>query len=618
MHPHLNHNILSADSSSSANKNSLPERLSISPEYQWRLSDIYASEDLWHRDYDAVKEHLKTVANYKGCLNAADTLLACLRLKDEISIITAKLYSFARMHRDEDSAISKYQAMTGSAEALMSEGSTATAFIEPELLALPAADLNTLAAHPSLRDYNFYFSDLLRRKQHILSDSEEEIIALATEAVNSTATVFTMLTRADMKFPPTLADDGSEVQLSDGRYYGLLTSANRAVRKQAFEKLLDTYRQYRNTFAATLSGNIKKNIFHARARKYDSALSAALDGNNIPTTVYDNLITTVNNHLSPLHRYIAVKKKALRLTEMHMYDIYASVAGDAAFHIPYQEAVSIVRNALKPLGPDYAEQLAIGLDSGWIDVYENRGKQMGAYSWGVYGIHPFILLNYSNKYNDLSTLAHEMGHAMHSHYSSANQPYIKSRYAIFTAEVASTVNEVLLMDYMSKNTGDIRQQLFLINQELESIRTTVYRQTMFAEFEKTLYAKAENGEGITADLLEELWCELNCRYYCADIAPAKDISIEWARIPHFYRSFYVYQYATGYSAATALAENLLTGEISAREKYSGFLKSGGSDYPLEILRQAGVDMCTPLPIVTTLNKFARLLTVMEELLLKLP
>ena len=606
-----------ATSSTAASNSSLPAREEVADQYKWRLEDIYASEDAWQADFEKLRADLQKISSYKGRLSeSAQTLADCLIYRDEIGIIAGKLYSYARMHRDENSANTHYQAMTGKVEALLAEAGAATAFIEPEIISLPEEKLNQFRKQENrLKDYAYYFTNLARQKKHVLSPAEEEILAHASEVTQASENTFTMLARADIKFPKIQDEEGNTVDLSEGRYRTFIMSPDRRVREQAFTGLFNTYNQYRNTFAATLGGNVKKNIFFSKIRKYDSTLSSALEGDNVPAAVYDNLINTVHHNLAPLHRYVALKKKALQLDQIHMYDLYVPVIRDVDFTIPYEEGLELVRAALEPLGPDYKKNLETGLTSGWIDVYENQGKQTGAYSWGSYGVHPFVLLNYNNRYDDVSTLAHEMGHALHSFYSQSNQPYPTSSYVTFTAEVASTTNEVLLIDYMLKKTTDKQQRLFLINQYLESIRGTIYRQTMFAEFEKLLYEKAESGETITADMLDSLWHDLNVKYYGPDIIVDKAVDIEWARIPHFYSSFYVYQYVTGYSAATAFADQIVKEGTPAQERYiNKFLKSGGSDYPLVILKNAGVDMSSPKPIEITLQKFAALLDELEKMI----
>ena len=378
------------------------------------------------------------------------------------------------VHRDENAAISKYQSLTGRVESLFAEIGANLAFIEPEILALPDEKLAKFRQQePGLKDYSFYFDNLARQKKHILSPAEEEILSRSTEATHTPETAFNMLAHADMTFPEVTDDSGKQVTLSEGRYHSLITSQDRNVREQSFTSLFGTYNKYRNTFAATLGGCVKKNLFYAKTRKYNSGLEAALEGDNIPVAVYNNLISTVNSNLDPLHRYVALKKRALKLEEIHMYDLYVPLVKDVELKYEYEEGQNLIKSALKPLGDEYAGILDKGFKSGWLDVYENKGKQSGAYSWGVYGVHPFVLLNYQNRYDDVSTIAHEMGHAINSYYSNSAQPYATAEYSIFTAEVASTTNEVLLIDYMLKNTTDKKQKLYLINQYLEAIRATV-------------------------------------------------------------------------------------------------------------------------------------------------
>jgi oligoendopeptidase F len=595
----------------------IPGREQIAAEYKWHLEDLYTSDEAWQSDYDKVKAMLPMIAKYKGKLDSSGkSLLACLQLRDEITMITDKLYPFARMHQDENTADNKYQALTGKAQSLNVEVNAVTSFIEPELVAMPAGKLSKLRKQTKgLSIYNFYFESLMEKKQHVLSQKEEALLSKAGEVAETPATIFNVLANAEVKFPTFKDETGQEVQLSEGRYSNYLRSSDRRVRHDAFVGILGSYNQYRNTLAATLNGHVKQHVFFAQAHNYNSAQEAALIPNRIPVVVYDNLISTVNHNLAPLHRYVALKKKALGLDEIHMYDLYAPMVKDVTIQLSYPEALDLVRQALAPLGQEYMDNFNKGVSSHWIDVYENQGKRSGAYSWGVYGVHPFVFLNYNGQFGDASTLAHEMGHAMHSFYSAANQPYPTSDYVIFTAETASTTNEVLLIDYMLKKTTDKQEKLYLLNQYLENIRTTLYRQTMFAEFEKIIHEKSEKGETLTADRMESIYHELNVKYFGPEMVVDKEIDIEWARIPHFYRNFYVYQYATGYSAATAFAEQLQNEGEPAQKRYiNNFLKAGGSDTPIAILKRAGVDMSTPLPIEITLAKFNELLDELEALL----
>lgn len=595
----------------------IPSREQIAAEYKWHLEDLYVSDEAWQADYEKVKAMLPVMAKYKGKLGSSGkNLLACLRLRDEIAVITGKLYPFARMHQDENTADNKYQALTGKAQSLNIEVNAVTSFIEPELVGMPAEKLIKVRKQEAgLSIYNFYLDSLLQQKGHVLSPKEEALLSRAGEVAEAPATIFNILANAEVKFPVFKDEAGQEVQLSEGRYSNYLRSSDRRVRHDAFVGVLGSYNQYRNTLAATLNGHVKQHVFFAQAHNYKSAQEAALTPNHIPVEVYDNLLSTVNHNLAPLHRYVALKKKALGLDEIHMYDLYAPMIKDVNIQLSYSEALDLVRQALTPLGKDYMNNFNKGIASHWLDVYENQGKRSGAYSWGVYGVHPFVFLNYNGQFGDASTLAHEMGHAMHSFYSAANQPYPTSDYVIFTAETASTTNEVLLIDYMLKKTTDKKEKLYLLNQYLENIRTTLYRQTMFAEFEKMIHEKSEQGETLTADMMESIYHELNVKYFGPEMVVDKEIDIEWARIPHFYRNFYVYQYATGYSAATAFAGKIQSEGEPAQRRYSdNFLKAGGSDTPIAILKRAGVDMSTPLPIEITLAKFNELLDELEALL----
>jgi oligoendopeptidase F len=423
-----------------------------------------------------------------------------------------------------------------------------------------------------------------------------------------------MLNNADLKFPVIKDEEGHEVELTKGRYGSFMESGNRQVREDAFKGMYSTYRKFMNTLGASLNASIKKDIFYARTRKYPSALTAALDGDNVGVDVYDRLIEAVHNNLEPMYRYMKIRKQQLGVDELHMYDIYVPLAKDYKMTIPYEEACEKMLQSLQPLGQEYLGQVQAGLQEGWIDVYENEGKTSGAYSWGTYDTQPYILMNYDNKLDDLFTLAHEMGHSMHSYYSNHNQPYIYAQYSIFVAEVASTVNESLLIDYLLQHSHDKQEKIYLLNHYLEQFRGTVYRQTMFAEFEKIIHAKAEQGEAITPELMNTVYRDLNKLYYGPEVVLDEEINIEWARIPHFYRAFYVYKYATGFSAATAIKEAIRREGEVAVEKYLGFLKSGGSDYPIILLQKAGVDLTTPEPVDSALKYFARLVDDFESLL----
>ena len=608
--------LFSCAGSESAEASKLPARSEIPAESRWKLEDIYPTDEAWQTDFDRLKPLSQKIASYQGQLDqSAAKLLECLSLRDELGLTSSKVFAYARMRRDENTANSHYQALTSRTESLLAEVGAATAFIEPDILAMPVDKLASFRQEePKLAPYAFYFEDLLRQKKHVLSPAEEALLSKMSEVGHSPENIFTMLARADMKFPEIKDEQGRITQLSEGRYRTFIMSPNRNVRQEAFQKLFATYAQYRNTFAATLGGTVKKNIFYASSRKYDSAIAAALESDNVPVSVYNRLVDTVNENLSPLHRYVALKKKVLKLDEMHMYDLYTPLVPDAHIKMNYEEARTLVQQGLHPLGEEYGKVLDQALSSRWVDIYENQGKQSGAYSWGVYGVHPFVLLNFNHRLEDVMTLAHELGHSLHSYYSNSTQPYATHDYTIFSAEVASTTNETLLLDHLMKTTTDPKKKMYLLNEYLESVRTTVFRQAMFSEFERDLYARAEKGEAITADMLDAMWHDLNVKYYGPQMVVDKELNAEWSRIPHFYYNFYVYQYVTGFSAANALASQILNEGEPARAQYVNFLKSGGSDYSIELLKKAGVDMSSPEPVRITIQRFEQRLSELEKLL----
>ncbi|WIV10448.1 oligoendopeptidase F [Proteiniborus sp. MB09-C3] len=592
------------------------ERKDVDTKYLWNLETLYVNDDAWEDDFKKAKELSKKIKKYKEQIeNSSKTLLEVLTLQDELSRITGNIYTYAKMKQDEDTRNSTYQALTDRATGLMVEVEESLSFIVPELLMLDEEKINRyLNETKGLAVYSHYLDNIMRRKNHILTPREEAILAQTGDIATVSENTFGMLNNADLKFPTIKDENGHEVEITHGSYIPLMESKDRKVRQDAFKALYDTYYSYKNTFASTLSGNVKKNIFYSKLRNYNSALEASLDANNIPTEVYHNLIKTVGDNLSSLHKYVALRKKALGLDELHMYDLYTPIVKDIDMKIHYEEGEQIVLKGLAKLGDEYVNIVNEGLNSRWVDVYENRGKRSGAYSWGTYDSNPFILLNYQDTLDNVFTLAHELGHSLHSYYSKKNQPYIYGGYSIFLAEVASTTNEALLMDYLLKNVKTKEEKLYLLNHYLEQFRGTVYRQTMFAEFELAIHQHVEKGESLTADWLCETYKALNVKYYGSDIIIDDDIAIEWARIPHFYYNFYVFQYATGFSAATALSQKIIDEGESAIQKYIGYLKSGSSDYPINVLKKAGLDMTTPEPIEEALKLFGELVDKMEELI----
>ncbi|MDF2984711.1 MAG: oligoendopeptidase [Eubacterium sp.] len=598
-----------------ANK-ALPKRQDMDPKFKWKLEDIYSDVSQWEQDFKKVKELAGQMQSFQGRLaEGAQTLLECFKKNDELLSLNDKVFVFARMKRDENNGDSTYQALADRASSLVTEVFSAISFIVPEMLAIPEDKLLSYASeNKELSTYLFMIKENLRQKEHILSEKEEQILAMSSEISDVAGDVFTMFNNADIKFPYIKDEEGEEVEVTKGRYIAFLESKDRRVRKDAFEAVYTSYKKMKNTLASSLTGNVKKNRFYSQVRKYPSALVASLDNDNICVDVYNTLIDTVNKNLPLLDRYLKLRKKVLKLDELHMYDLYVPMVEEFDKKIPYEEAKKIVSEGLKPLGEEYAGYLEKGMNSAWIDVYENEGKTSGAYAWGSYKTHPYVLLNYQDTINDVFTLAHEMGHALHSYYTNMTQPYVYSEYKIFVAEVASTVNESLLMRYLLPRASSKQEKAYLLNHYLEEFRGTVFRQVMFAEFEKMIHEKVEQGDALNAQELCDMYYGLNKKYFGEEVTVDEDIAMEWSRIPHFYSSFYVYKYATGFSSATAIAEKILTEGKPAVDKYIEFLKSGGSNYPLDLLKIAGVDLSTPQPIQEALNVFEKTLDELEELL----
>lgn len=592
------------------------KRADIEKKYKWDLEAIYSSNSDWEKDYNKVKELGNDLAMYQGKLNSASNLLQALQLYTTLTENLWRVIVYARMRKDEDNGNTTYQALADRATSLAISMSSISSYLVPEILLLTNEQIEEfMSQETQLKGYKQYLEEILRTKPHILSQELEQLLAETGELAQAPDNIYSMLNNADIKFPVIVDENGEEVELTKGRYTQFMESSNRKVREDAFEALYTTYKGLKNTLSVTLNSNVKKNMFYAKVRKYNSSLEAALFEDNISPIVYNQLIDTVHDNLDLMHRYISLRKKMLGVEELHMYDLYTPIIKDTKISITYEEAQQKVMEGLHPLGKEYRDLLQKAFNSGWIDVYENEGKTGGAYSWGTYGTNPYILLNYSDKVSDMFTLAHELGHSLHSYYSNHAQPFIYSKYKIFVAEVASTLNEALLMDYLLKTTTDKKEKLFYLNYYLEQFRGTIYRQTMFAEFEKAIHEKTEAGEALTAELLNSMYHDLNEKYYGKDIVVDELIDYEWGRIPHFYMDFYVYKYATGFSAAISLAKQILEEGEPAVERYIEFLKSGSSDYPLELLKVAGVDMNSKEPIQQALDVFKDILDEMENLLL---
>lgn len=593
----------------------LPLRNEVDPKLKWKIEDLYQTNDEWQKDFGKLKKLMPNILEYKGKLNtSSDILLKCLKFDNELSQIAEKLYVYANMKLHEDTSNSFYQGLASKSQAITVELSTVTSFIIPEILDIDKNTIKEFFNNKELQIYNHYLNDIMRQKPHILSPEIEDILAQAGDITSSSEDIFSMLNNADIKFGEIQDENGQSIELTKGRFINFLESDNREIRYNAFKTFYKAYLEQKNTLAAIFNANIKKDVFLAKIRKYNSALEYSLDNSNIPIEVYKNLIATVHQNLNLMHRYVDLRKKVLDLDEIHMYDLYAPMVKDIKMEIDFEQTKLKVIDGLQSMGEEYISLLKKGYNDGWIDVVENQNKRSGAYSWGAYGTHPYVLLNYQNNLDNVFTLAHEMGHALHSYYSDENQPYVYAGYKLFVAEVASTVNEALLINYMIKHSTDKPQKMYLINYFLEKFRGTLFRQTMFAEFEMVVHNIVEKGEPLTIDSLCSIYHELNVDYFGNSIIVDSDIDIEWARIPHFYTSFYVYQYATGFSAAIALSQKILNEGEKAVNDYKAFLKSGSSDYPINLLKKAGVDMTTSEPIKKALKVFESLLDEFESLL----
>ncbi|MFV0516933.1 MAG: oligoendopeptidase F [Aminipila sp.] len=590
-------------------------RNEIEEKYKWNIESMYPNEDDWDKDYNTVMSLDDAFSKYQGTLGTgASTLLEALKEKDKIWQIAEKVYVYARMRRDEDNRVNKYQTLADKCHALLAKTSAAMSFFIPELLEIPEDKLlGFIKEEPGLKVYEYLILDILREKAHVLSKEEENILAQMSEVTSATNDIFTMLNNADIKFGTITDEDGDEVEVTHGRYINLLESYDRRVRKDAFDHMYEAYKNQINTIATIYNYNTKTDVVGARIRRYDSSLSAALSGDNISKDVYYNLIDVVNKNLPTMHRYMNLRKKLLGVDTLKMYDVYVPLIEVPNKTVSYDEALDIMREGLNPLGEDYLSRVNKGISDGWIDVYENEGKTSGAYSFGSYDSMPFILLNYSEKLKDVFTIVHEMGHSMHSNYTRETQPFVYGGHSIFTAEVASTVNESLLMQYLLNNAKDVEMKKYLLNLHIEEFRTTLFRQTMFAEFELLTHEAVEKGEVLTAEWLCTEYEKLNKKYFGEALGDDDYIKYEWARIPHFYNSFYVYKYATGYSAATAISNKILSEGKSAVEKYIDFLRTGESNYPIELLKIAGVDMSSPEPIQLAMKEFENLVDEFESL-----
>ena len=593
----------------------IPERSEIAEQDKWAIHDIYATDELWEADLQKAKDLIPTVSAFAGKLGgSAQNLLDYMKLTEEIAVLADALGNYAMRRSDEDARVSKYQAMVGSLMSTYVALEAASSFSTPEIMAISDETMEKFYAElPELERYRRYLNNIRRRRAHVLTPAEEKLLAAAGEMANAPDTIYGMFNDADVTFPDAIDSEGNHHPLSQGTYISYMESSDRALRKSAFENLYRTYGSYKNTISAILSAQVKQLQFFADARKYSSAMEASLDATNVPTTVYTNLIEAVHKNMDKMYRYVALRKKLLGVDELHMYDIYTPLVEDVAKKASIDEAKQTVYDALAPLGEEYRKVLKQGFDSRWIDIYENAGKRSGAYSAGA-RVHPFVLLNYTGTLDSQFTLAHEMGHAMHSYLSNHTQTPLDADYVIFVAEVASTCNEALLMEYLLGKTTDKKERAYLINHFLEQFRTTLYRQTMFAEFELNIGKMAQKGTSLTPDVLNAEYRRLNRLYFGEEVVLDDEIDMEWMRIPHFYYNYYVFQYATGYAAAIALSRRILREGESAVKDYLGFLSGGCSKSPIDLLRGAGVDMSTTAPVEEALKLFDELIGEMEQLM----
>src|SRR5215467_8337069 len=591
------------------------ERSVIEEKYKWDLSKMYGSEQDWEADYKKVDSMIQEFAAKTGKVGeSAQSLLDALKLRDQINIQLEKVAGFASLRRDEDMRVAANQALLQRAQTLGVRWGESSSWFQPELLKIPEDKLRDWLKQPELQVYQHYFDDLLRSKAHILSSREEELLAMSSKATDASTDVFGLLSNTELRWRTVKDPDGKDVEITSSSFGSAMQSKDRQYRKAAFEALMGSFLDVKSSLAGTLGGAMERDWFYAKARKYPTSLAAALDAENLPDSVYDSLVKTVNDHRGSLQRYVALKKRVLKLDQIHFYDLYVNLVDVPERHYTFEEARQLVLAGVKPFGEDYVNVMKKAFDSRWIDVYENKGKRSGAYNAGSYLSAPYVLLNFKGAFNDVSTVAHELGHACQSYFAQKNQPPVYSGYPMFTAEVASTAGEIVFKRFMLDQTKDNKERAFLINQMLEDMRGTIFRQTQFAEFDRTIHTLAEKGEPITAEGLMKICHEQYERYYGPDFVIDPQLDVEGLRIPHYYRNYYVYRYADSYCAAAAIAKHIMNNDAGAREQWMKFLKAGNSMYAIDMLKVAGVDMTTPKPIEDAMALFDQLLGELEKLL----
>lgn len=599
-----------------AKNTGLPDRSEVLEENTWKMEDMFSSDEVWEEEYQKLEKDMERLSVYQGKLgDSADSLYQALCCYSDMACRLERIVVYANQKLHQDTRNGKYQGFAGKARNLEVKFDGVSAYLEPEILTIREDLLREyLESGNGIVEFQQYIDNLLRQKEHILSKEIEEILSMTGEFSNTADDVYAMFNNADIKFPSILNENKEEALLSHGTFISYLQSKDRRVRKEAMEKYYMPYQEHENVLAELYTANAKKDAFYAKVRHYHSAREASLSKSNIPLAVYDNLIETIHDSFPAFYKYVKLRKRALQVEELHMYDSYVPLIQEIEKKIPFEKAKEMVKEGLKPMGEDYLTKLEEGFENRWIDIYENQGKRSGAYSWGAYGVHPYVLLNYNDSLNNVFTLAHEMGHALHSYYSDSNQNYINAAYRLFVAEVASTCNESLLIQDMLKKTEDKKEKMYLINYFLDKFKGTMFRQTMFAEFEKITHDMVERGENLTKEVLKKIYHELNELYFGPDMIVDEQIDMEWARIPHFYNSFYVYQYATGFSAAIALSKRILElGEAGVRD-YMKFLTGGCAKYPIELLKDAGVDMESPKPVKDAMAVFEDFVNQLEQLM----
>lgn len=592
----------------------IPAREEVDVRDTWALEDLFASDEAWEEEIAQLERSVEQLAAFEGELGASgQTLYRFFALKDELWCRAERLLVYANEKMHQDMGVSKYQGYSTRVQSLCVKLEGAGSFSDPEILRIPEETLaDFYEREPKLEQYRLMLERIFRRKEHTLSDKEEAILAQAQELADAPSDIRALFADADLKYGTLKDEDGNEIELTDGNYVRMLQSGDRRVRKDAFATMYRAYEQFKNSFAAMYQANVKKAKFYADVRHYGSAIEMALDNSRIPVRVYESLIEAVHAALPDMYRYVALRKKLLGVDELHMYDAYVPIVSDYDMDVSFEEAKKMVLEGLAPLGEEYLSHLRDGFEHRWIDVYENRNKRSGAYSWGAYGVHPYVLLNYQGKLDDVFTLAHEMGHALHTYYSNETQSYTYAGYRIFVAEVASICNEALLMRYLLEHCDDRKKKCYLLNHFLDQFKGTLFRQTMFAEFEMVTHRMYAQGEPLTAERLCEVYLELNKKYFGEGMVSDPQIALEWARIPHFYTEFYVYQYATGFAAAIALSTKILKEGAPAVEAYKSFLRGGCSKDPLELLQMAGVDLSSPKPVENALALFGELVKELEQ------